>query len=136
MAELSSGTLVFSAARTGDIVVLADDAMIRPVPNASTVAHIRVVNRRELRIYVKRGGLEFSYRGESDSIPEGAAYRILLDPSEKEVAALGPEEVKKKAATHRPTSLFVAIAVTAGLAAGVAIPALLHTLESPDRPGP
>lgn len=39
-AELASGILVFSAARTGNMVVVADDAMIRPIQNVPAVAHI------------------------------------------------------------------------------------------------
>jgi len=49
-AELASGTLVFSAARNGSISVVANDASIRPAANAATIAHIRVVNPKELRI--------------------------------------------------------------------------------------
>jgi hypothetical protein len=132
-AELASGTLVFSVAPTGSFVVAANDALVRPAAKAPTVAHIRVVNRKELRIYAQRGTLEFSYHGETEAIPEGKTYRVLLDPSETEaVAALASEEDKKKPATHHPAFLFVAIAA----AAGVAIPVLLHALESPDRPGP
>jgi hypothetical protein len=133
MAELAYGTLVFSAARAGNIVVVADDALIRPSPNASTIAHIRVVSRKELRIYAQRGALEFSYHGESEVIPEGAAYRVLLDPSEKEAAVTWESEpAGKNPMTHRHKFLFLAI----GIAAGAAIPVLMHELESPDRPGP
>src|SRR5437016_11484717 len=42
-ADLSSGTLVFSAARATAIEVLADEARIRPAADAPTIAHVRVV---------------------------------------------------------------------------------------------
>ena len=132
-AELASGTLVFSAAPTGNIVVVANDALIRPAATAPAVAHIRVVNRKEVRIYAQRGALEFSYHGESEVIPEGAAYRILLDPSEREVAvAPEAEQARKKTAKWHHRFLFLVI----GIAGGVAIPVLMHHVESPDRPGP
>ena len=132
-ANLASGTLVFSAARNGIIRVVANEASIRPANNAATVAHIRVVNPKELRIYARRGALEFSYHGENEVIAEGAAYRVLLDPSEKELAAFSDsEEAKKKPAKPHTNFLLLAIAI----AAGVAIPVLIHALESPDRPGP
>jgi hypothetical protein len=133
MAELASGTLVFSAARTCDFVVGADNAMIRPVPSVSAIAHIRIVNKRELRIYAKRGALEFSYRGESDTILEGSAYRVLLDPSETEARVLSESDQvgKTPPAKHYPTFVLSAI----GVALGVGIPVLRHHLESPDRPG-
>jgi hypothetical protein len=132
-ADLASGTLVFSVARNGSITVVADDAMIQPAANAATVAHIRVVNPKELRIYAQRGALEFSYHGESEVIPEGAAYRVLLDPSEKELAAFSDSgEAKKNPGKRHTKFLFLAIAI----AAGVAIPVLMPHFESPDSPGP
>jgi hypothetical protein len=103
VAELASGTLIFSAARPRNLVVMADDALIRPSPNASTIAHIRVVTRKELRIYAQRGALEFSYHGENEVIAEGAAYRVLLDPSEKEAAVTWESEQAGK--SHKPPQI-------------------------------
>ena len=132
-ADLASGTLVFSAARNGSVTVVANEASIQPADNAATVAHIRVVNPKELRIYAQRGALEFSYHGESELIAEGAAYRVLLDPSEKELAAFSDsEEAKKKIVKPHIKFLLLAIAI----AAGVAIPVLMPHFESPDSPGP
>jgi hypothetical protein len=130
LGELASGTLVFSAGPTANIVIVADDASIRPAGNVSTIAHVRIVNSKELRISTERGAVKFSYHGESKVITEGKAYRVLLDPSEKETAALGSEQDTKPSARHWPTFLFVAI----GTAAGIAIPLVIHALESPDRP--
>jgi len=135
VAEVASGTVIFAAARTGKIVVVADDALIRPTANVPTVAHIRVVNRKELRVYAQRGALEFSYHGENETIAEGAAYRVLLDPSETEAAEAAASESepdrKKPAISHHK---FLLLGI--GIAAGVAIPLLIRELESPDRPGP
>jgi hypothetical protein len=131
-ADLASGTLVFSAARNGSISVVANDALIRPAANAGTVAPIRVVNLKELRIYAQLGALEFSYHGESEVVAEGAAYRVLLDPTKKEAVALESEPINKKAPTVHHKFLLIAI----GVAAGVAIPVLMRGPESPDKPGP
>jgi hypothetical protein len=57
------------------------------------------VNRRELRIYAQRGALELSYHDETKGIPEGAAYRVLLDPSEKEAAASASVSATRKPVT-------------------------------------
>ena len=134
-AELASGTLVFSAAQAGNIIVMADDALIRPATKSPAIAHIRVVSRRELRIYAQRGALDFSYHGESATIPEGAAYRVLLDPSEAEARVSTEPDQDKKSPTKKPhLGKFVFIAV--GVALGIGIPLLMHALESPDRPGP
>jgi hypothetical protein len=131
VAELASGTMIFAAASTGKIVVAANDALIRPAAKAPTIAHIRVVNRKELRVYAQRGALEFSYHGENETIAEGAAYRVLLDPSETEVAVASESDPgKNKPAIGHTKFLLLAI----GIAAGVAIPLLMHEPESPDRP--
>jgi hypothetical protein len=134
LAEVDSGTLVFSAAPTDSIVVTAHEALVRPATNAATIAHVRVVNRKELRIYAQRGALYFSYHGESETIPEGKAYRVFLDPSETEVSTLGSDPVTRRPATHHPMFILVGIAVGAGIA--MAIPMTMHADESPDRPGP
>ena len=136
LAEVASGVLIFAAASTGKIVVVADDALIRPAANVPTIARIRVVNRRELRIYTQRGALEFSYHGENETIAEGTRCRVLLDPSEREVAvavATESEQDKKKLTKHHK---FLLSAIVIGIVPGVVIPLLIYELESPDRPEP
>lgn len=131
-ADLAHGTVIFSAALNGSINVVANDASIRPAGNAATVAHVRAVNPKELRIYAQRGALEFSYHGESEVIAEGAAYRVLLDPSEKEAAASESDPAHRKPAKVHHKFLLIPI----GIALGVAIPLVIHDMESPDKPGP
>jgi hypothetical protein len=132
-AELGLGTLIFSAAQGSAISVLADDALLRPVGIASTMAHIRVVSPKELRIYAQRGALDFSYHGESAVIPEGSAYRVLLDPSEKDSAEGSKSDHPGKKLAKIPMK-FLLIAI--GIAVAVAIPLVSQNSESPDRPGP
>jgi hypothetical protein len=124
VAELASGTLVFASARTANIVVMAGDALIHPAADASTMTQIRVVNRKELRISAQRGATEFSYHGESETIPEGKTCRVLLDPSETDASA----------ALGSPTKHHKFLLLEIGIAAGIAIPVLMHALESPDHP--
>jgi len=135
LAEVPAGTLIFAAASTGKIVVVADDALIRPAANVPTIARIRVVNRPELRIYAQRGALEFSYHGENETIAEGARCRVLLDLSEREAAlALASEsEQDRKNPTKHRKFLILALSI---IVPGVTIPLLIHELESPDRPQP
>lgn len=131
VAELASGTLVFSTAATGNIVVVTNDALIRPAKNLPCIVHIRIVSRRELRIDVKRGAVEFSYHGDAETIREGASYRVLLDPSDTETRALSEtDQTRKKPFIHHTTFLLVAVAA----AVGVAIPILMHAFESPNKP--
>lgn len=131
--ELGKGTLVFSAARAVLVNVIALDASIRPVADTRTVAQITVTGPKELRIRARRGALQFSYRGETETIAEGESYSVVLDPSDDEAKKKGAV----KAARVRKTFLLVAIT---GAAAGAATAAALHgnhghkKMESPDRP--
>src|SRR5258708_39857882 len=94
--EVWSGHVVFSGAGTGNMEVVVNGALIRPTATAPTTAQIRVVNPKELRIYAQRGALKFSYHGESAVIAEGAAYRVLLEPSEKELGVTSESEDARK----------------------------------------
>jgi hypothetical protein len=132
LAELAYGTLVFSAAPKGSLIITANEGLVRLAGNAATVAQVWIVNRKELRIYARRGALEFSYRGENQTILEGN-YRVVLDPSEREVAAAGSGQTTKPPWKHRP--MFILVAIATGVALGIAIPVLTHHFESPDRPG-
>jgi len=130
-AELGSGTLTFSSGQAANIAVLADDASIRPAGHDSTMAQIWVVSQKELRIYAQRGALNFSYHGDSKMIPEGTKCRVLLDPSEREVAAVSESDNGGRNAVKRPAK-FILIAISA--MAAVTIPTIIRALESPDRP--
>jgi hypothetical protein len=130
-AELGSGNVFFSTGQAASITVFANDALVSPAAHASTIAQIRIVNRRELRIDVRRGVLNFSYHGESALIPEGAAYLVLLDPSAREIRAASDSGDGGKHPIKLPKFILIAIAI----AAGVAIPVVIHALESPDTPG-
>lgn len=131
-AELGSGTVIFSVQARG-IAVLAEDALIGPATFASTMAQIRIVSPKELRVYAQRGALSFSYHGDSKIIPEGAAYRVLLDPSEREIDAAS-ESGQGRKSPAKGHAKFVLLVI--GMVAGGVIPAMRHhhPLESPDRP--
>lgn len=79
-AHLRTGTVVFSTSKAADIEILADEALIRPAADAPTIAQVTIIGPKELQIYACRSALQFSYRNEKKKIPEGASYRILLDP--------------------------------------------------------
>jgi len=131
--ELGSGNIIFSAGQASNIAVLADGALIRPASHTSTMAHIRITSPKELRIYAQRGALDFSYHGQSAVIPEGSAYRVLLDPPERGSDAASTSDKAGKKIGKIPIKF---ILVGIGIAAGVAIPLLVQNSESPDRPGP
>lgn len=133
LAELVAGILILSTVRNASIALAANHASIRPATNASVVTCVRVVNQRELRIFTQRGSVELSYQGETEVIPEGKTYRVILDPSEKEIAAASESDNGKKSPA-KPRRAFLLIAITV-LIPAVLVPVIIHLLESPDRPG-
>lgn len=133
LAELASGSLLFSATPTASMMVVANEAVVRPAAKATTVAQIRVVNRKELRIYAQKGALEFSYHGEREAVAEGKSCRVILDPSEREVAELASDQTPHP--PKKPHTTFILVAIAA-VTLGIAIPVIIHGMESPDRPGP
>lgn len=130
-AELGSGTITFSTGQAGNIAVLADDASIRPASHVSTMAQIWVITQKELLVYALRGSLNFSYHGDSKMILEGTKFRVLLDPSEREVDAASEPDNGRGNPVKLPVK-FILIPIIA--AAAVTIPMVVHALESPDKP--
>ncbi len=130
-AELSKGTVVFRAGRAAALEIVALEARVRPVMDSRTIAQVSVTGPKELRIYARRGPLQFSYRGEMATIAEGAAYRVILDPA--------ADDPKKKEApkNDRKRKAFLFVAIGGGAATAVVILYENHghkKMESPDRP--
>lgn len=125
--ELDKGTLVFSSERVASLDVIAREASIRPSTDTRTVAQITVTGPKELRICARRGLLQFSYRGETETLAEGKCYRVILDPSNN-----GPRE-EPLPQTKLPKGFRIVI-----IGEGAAVVALgiyeLREPESPDRP--
>jgi len=130
--ELSKGTLLFSSERIAALEINAREARIRPEKDERTVAQVSITGPRELRIYAHRGSLEFSYHAEMETITEGAAYRVILNPADE-------RRQREPIKPVRPRKAFLLIAI-GGAAAGVGIMAYedhehhKHKHESPDRP--
>lgn len=134
--ELIVGSLVLSekAGRAGEIV--ANTARVRPVTETRGVVQVWLVGPSELIILARRGPAQVSYRGESEIIAEGKAYRVLLSPAED-----GTSDDHSPAQTRNRRRTLILVAVAAGAAAGITAPLVLGTksantkgMESPDRP--
>jgi len=132
-AELTRGSLIFSAERAAalDVAVLA--ARVHPRADVRTVAQVSITEPKELSIYARRGSLQFSYRGETATIAEGAALRIVLDPPDDESGSMGTVKPSKQ------RKAFLLSAIGAGVAAASMLEYEKHHhhrrhVESPDRP--
>ncbi|HEY2462068.1 MAG TPA: hypothetical protein VGI16_14755 [Candidatus Acidoferrum sp.] len=129
-AELTQGTAIFSALQPESIEISADQASIRPSAATPTMAQVTIVGPKELRVYAQRGALEFSYKGETEIIPEGADYRVVLDPPEEAAKDHPSDQHIQQPAKRRKAFIFFLTGVF------IAFEALLvqEALESPDRP--
>jgi len=130
-AELLSGTASLSAAAGTEGEIVASGARVRTVSDTRGVVRVQRIGPYELIVFAERGPAQISYRGDSETIPEGKSYRVLLNPSDDEgTAGSGAKHSGKR----RKALLLIAIpAGAAALAFG-----LWHEtnkgVESPDRP--
>jgi hypothetical protein len=136
-ATLLSGTAVFSTANAKAFLLHASTADIRPQSDQPTVAQVTYVNDKELRVRATRGSLAITVEDETQIVPEGTAYRVILDPnsyytseSPQGPAGAGTGSGRPPRKAGRSRFLLIAIIVT-GVATGVA---LYEALQSPDKP--
>jgi len=133
-AMLTSGTATFSTANAKAFTLHFADAAIRPNTDEPTVGQVSVIGPKELIVKSKRGSLAFTLAGETRVIPEGMAYRVILDPTPAEAAAAAPPAGGKpgQAPVTAGSSKFAWYAI--GAVAVITILAVQEALESPDRP--
>ncbi len=136
-ATLISGTATFSTANSKAFTLRYANASVRANTDEPTIGQVTVVGPRELIVKSTRGSLMFSVAGESKMIPEGSAYRVILDPTPAEAAAAAPPAGGGAPPSSGPpvsagTSKFVWYAIAVVTAATVI--AVIKAYESPDRP--
>jgi hypothetical protein len=140
-ASLTRGTAVFSTATSKAFAMHVGSMVIRPGTDAPTVAQVTVVGPKQLMVRSTRGSVSVAVDDDVRVIPEGMAYRIVLDPTEAELAAADaadqdPQGVGSGRRVGRPRragrNRFVWFAI--GATAIVTFFALSEALESPDRP--
>jgi hypothetical protein len=134
-AVLSAGTATFSTANSKAFTLRAADATFRAQSDAPTVAQVTLVNAREFLVHTTRGALSVTYAGETQIIPEGNSYRVVLDPEPNAEPAQGPEGVggfrmRRPRAAGR--SHFMIIVITLTTVATVI--AVHEVFESAHRP--
>lgn len=79
-AKLIRGTAVFSTGNAHAFTLFASKAAFSAHTDAPTIGQVTYVSDKELLVLAKRGDLVVTVEGESQVIPEGASYRVLLDP--------------------------------------------------------
>jgi hypothetical protein len=133
-ATLTLGSATFSTANSNAFALHVASAVIRPNTNQPTIGQVTVLNPKELIVRSTRGSLSIAVEDDVREIPEGAAYRIVLDPNAAD--AQGPRGAGTKGQGGSPMKaaksrfIWYAIAITTA----VTVFTLLEVLESPDRP--
>jgi hypothetical protein len=133
-ATLTLGSATFSTSNSNAFALHVASAVIRPNTNQPTIGQVTVMNPKELIVRSTRGSLTIAVEDDVREIPEGAAYRIVLDPNAAD--AQGPRGAGTKGQGGSPIKaaksrfIWYAIAITTA----VTVFTLLEVLESPDRP--
>jgi hypothetical protein len=135
-AMLTSGTATFSTANSKAFSLHVASATIRPSTDQPTIGHVTVLGPKEFVVKSTRGSLTVAVEDDVRVIPEGAAYRIVLDPDAAAAEPQGPRGAGTKGMGGPPLpaarSRFIWYVV--GFAVVVTYFAVSEALESPHRP--
>jgi len=137
-ATLLNGSATFSTASANAFAVIVSTAVIRPKSDEATIGQVTVLDKRQLVVKCTRGALTITVGDDSRVIPEGSAYRIVLNPTpEEEAQSQPPAQGAGSKGSGRPPisagrSRFVWYATAAVTL--LTVFAVQEALESPDRP--
>ena len=133
-ATLTLGSATFSTANSNAFALHVATAVIRPNTNHPTIGQVTVLNPKELIVKSTRGSLSIAVEDDVREIPEGSAYRIVLDPNAADPQ--GPRGAGTKGYGGSPIkaakSRFIWFAIAA--TAVVTVFAFQEVFESPARP--
>lgn len=135
-ATLLRGSATFSTAGAKAFALNFGTAVIRPNSDEPTIGQVTVLGEKQLLVNCLRGTLTITVGDDSRVIPEGSAYRIVLNPDEEAQSQPPTQGAGGKGAGRPPisagTSKFVWYAT--GAVVLITLLALHKALESPDRP--
>lgn len=133
-AMLNGGSATFSTANSKAFALRVASAVIRPSTDKPTIGSVSVLSAKELIVKCTRGSLSIAVEDDVREIPEGAAYRVVLDPNAAEPQ--GPRGAGSKGYGAPPIkaakSKFIWYAI--GVTAAVTVWAVHEAWESADKP--
>jgi hypothetical protein len=133
-ATLTNGSATFSTANSKAFALHVGSAVIRPNSDQPTIGQVSVLTAREFVVKSTRGSLRIAVQDDVREIPEGAAYRVVLDPSAADPQ--GPRGAGTSGYGKPPIkaakSKFIWYVV--GATAVITFLAFHEAFESPDRP--
>ena len=138
-AKLLSGTATFSTGNANAFTLFACTAAIRAQTDAPTIGRVSYIGQKELLVHATRGALVVTVDTDTQIIPEGSSYRVLLDQPEEMAqgpAGAGSGKDEWPGGHHEPRragrNRFLYIA--GGLTAVATYWAVSEALESAQRP--
>ena len=137
-AKLLLGTATFSTGNAHAFTLFASKAAVRPQTDAPTIGQVAYISDKELLVTARRGGLVVTVEDDSQVIPEGTSFRVLLDPAPEPQGPAGAGS-GNEGPLHRTGGPFKAgrnrfLIVAVGLTGAVTAFAISEALESPARP--
>lgn len=130
-ANLTRGEVVLSSGQGQGFNLVADGATIEPSTSAPTVAQVTWVSPKELLVMSRKGTLRVSMGDETQTIADGASYRMLIDPVATAASspAPGPTPDGTLSSGKNRFILILIVAAVVGIAVGTIV-----ALESPPKP--
>ena len=134
-AKLLGGTATFSTGNAHAFTLYASTAAIRAQSDAPTIGQVTLLNEKELLVISKRGPLEVTVDGETQTVEDGKSYHVYLDPEMAQgPAGAGGTQGKggKGGALKAGRNRFLLVVV--GLTAVATAIAVSEAMESASRP--
>lgn len=137
-ANLVRGAATFSTGNARALTLFALTAAIRAQSDAPTIGQVSYIGPKELLVRATRGALVVSVDADTQIVPEGTSYRVMLDqPEEMSQGPAGAGAPSGPGGRGGPPlragrSRF--LIVTAAVTGVVTYLAVSEALESPDRP--
>ena len=135
-AKLLGGTATFSTGNAHAFTLYASTAAIRAQSDAPTIGQVTLLNEKELLVISKRGPLEVTVNGETQTVEDGKAYHVYLDPemAQGPSGAGGTQGPGGKGGSPQKAGKNYFMYVVVGVTAIASAFAISEALESPSRP--
>ncbi|HKV24556.1 MAG TPA: hypothetical protein VJN93_08180 [Candidatus Acidoferrum sp.] len=136
-ATLLRGTGTFSAANSQAFALLAETAVIRPKSDQPTIGQVSILGAKQILVKCLKGTLTITVGNDSQEVPEGKAYKVMLDSAADEAQSQPPAMGSGSKGSGRAPIAAAKSRFVYWVGGGVTlltIFAVQEALESPDRP--
>jgi hypothetical protein len=119
--DMSQGSLHFAVPDNEPIEIHVAEAMVSSEGASASQGSVGLLGPRILQITAERGDLNFRFRDQSQTLPQGQTYRIYLDapPASADGAAGGSGTAAKAASANKVLYFIVGVGVAGVTAWGI-----------------